>query len=80
MNVPDRSKIRSAMGERYEVFNPPWWRLDRWLVWAFTKRPKALIGVQRLEGGPAGRRLVTKQVRVLGERVEVRPLPPTKTF
>jgi hypothetical protein len=29
-----------ASGRLVEIFNPPWWRLDRWVRWALTPRAR----------------------------------------
>jgi hypothetical protein len=35
----------------YEVFDPPWWRVDRWFSWFFIKRNRARGTLQIIESG-----------------------------
>ncbi len=37
-HIPDRTRISTVAGETYLVFNPAWWRLDRWLAWLWITR------------------------------------------
>jgi hypothetical protein len=36
----DGSRCGNGSGDSmlYEIFDPPWWRLDRWASWVFTAR------------------------------------------
>ncbi len=36
-----------ASGNRVEMFDPRWYRIDRWILWLFTKRPKGTLTIQR---------------------------------
>jgi hypothetical protein len=29
----------------YEVFDPPWWRVDRWFRWLFTRQRKGILTI-----------------------------------
>ena len=31
--VPDRLELEDGAGRRWEVVNPKWWRIDRWIWW-----------------------------------------------
>lgn len=40
-----------ADGRVWEVFNPPWWRLDRWFLWlSERRRPKGRITIGNARG------------------------------
>lgn len=39
-SVPDRTKLPGGL----VVFNPPWWRVDRWLFWLFLRATGARVG------------------------------------
>jgi len=41
----DRARVTNGMGHEYEIFNPPPWRLDRW-VWWWTRRPNVRDKIQ----------------------------------
>ena len=48
-------------GGTYEVFDPRWWQVWRWVAWARSKRAKGLVTFDtRLLGG----RVVSRTVRV----------------
>lgn len=34
----DRVLIGDGRGSQFELFDPPWWRLDRWLWWLWAVR------------------------------------------
>lgn len=40
MKIPDRTLVGNRSHVLFEVFNPPWWRLDRWVWWWLFARDK----------------------------------------
>lgn len=70
--IPDRTRVCSAEGQRFLVFNPAWWRLDRWLAWVWITRVQrrgvfrlSFTAVQRDE---EGHRLVTFKLSAHAEK------------
>jgi hypothetical protein len=57
--IPDMTRVTNHehglnAGTSYLVFNPAWWRLDRWLFWLFvrfTKHPRARLTFTALHDG-----------------------------
>ncbi len=46
-----------ALGNKCEAFDPRWWRVDRWLRYYFSRRPKGLVTIT-VNG-------ITREVRTL---------------
>lgn len=45
----DRVRLGSGDGWLYEVFDPPWWRIDRWIWWAFAIRRRGEHGTVSID-------------------------------
>lgn len=55
MRVPDRILTGNGRGDVYEVFNPRWYRVDRWLWWLGKlvfdrRRPRCVITFHTADG------------------------------
>ncbi len=37
----DRVRCGNSLGITMEIFDAPWWRLDRWFVWFFRSKGHA---------------------------------------
>jgi hypothetical protein len=51
--IPDGAVLRTVAGKAVIVFNPRWWRLDRWLFWAWVvvaRRPRGVAGFSMIVG------------------------------
>lgn len=38
MATLDGVRLVGGGGISYAVFDPPWWRLDRWIIWTLARR------------------------------------------
>jgi hypothetical protein len=47
----DGEAIPLSGGHTLVVFNPPWWRLDRWTIWLLTPKEEKDIVNLVVEGG-----------------------------
>ena len=46
MTIPDGTLLGGSNGGLFQVFAPPWWRIDRWIRWWFMEeREKGSITV-----------------------------------
>lgn len=38
MKIPDKMRCGDSIGNLVEVFNPRWYRIDRWIAWWTAKK------------------------------------------
>ena len=60
----DGLSLKTASDEVHVVFEPQWWRIDRWLFWLLTRRAKGRVKMTGMQGG----KFVTFEVRTIGPR------------
>lgn len=66
MRIPDGIEIVENR-RQVVVFNPRWWRVDRWLYWAWlvmTGRPRGIARFTALVPGETGARVQEFALRV----------------
>ena len=51
----DGVTVGDAYGRLWEVFDPPWWRLDRWVRWCWPMRRRVLPDGRQDPAGERGR-------------------------
>lgn len=60
-HIPDRTRIARPDGTTFVIFNPPWWRVDRWLAWLWLSRvrnvPRAFLKFTAVARDKDGHRL-----------------------
>jgi hypothetical protein len=64
----DRTRCGNAAGQTVEVFDPPWWRLDRWFTWWFLSRGHSKGYVTMTVNG------ISRSLRTRGPRNVIRPV------
>lgn len=43
VRIPHGVRLGQTDGTLWEVFSPPWWRVDLWLRWWLSDRPKGVL-------------------------------------
>jgi hypothetical protein len=76
---PDRLRLSDGAGNVYLVFDPPWWRVDRWLWWVYQQNrvevPTRPVGRVMLNNMLDGQ---VRAVRVVLLRRAPPPAPPVR--
>lgn len=71
-HIPDRTRISTPGGTTFLVFNPPWYRVDRWLAWLWltrvSKRSCANLKFTAVKRDKDGHRLVEFQLPAHAEK------------
>jgi hypothetical protein len=49
--VMDGAALHTSGSKRFEIFDPPWWRVDRWARWLLSRRAKGRVTVACLLSG-----------------------------
>jgi len=58
--VKDGMTLATSENVRLAIHNPRWWRLDRWVFWAWLwmiGRPRGVVSVSAVDGGVVQRRV-----------------------
>lgn len=69
MKVPDGMRLLTPDRGALLVFDPPWWRIDRWIFWAWlvlfaASRARGVVKFSEMRGS----KLEERVVRAYAER------------
>lgn len=68
MRIPHGAQMGDQLGNQWEAFAPPWWRLDRWVWWWTTSTLRGYVDV----GTPP---LRSRRIRVIESKLHLPAVP-----